>query len=37
MILSKVSHPNLLKLYGKYRTKEHYNIILEYTNGGDLK
>jgi serine/threonine protein kinase len=26
-----------MKMYGKYRTKEHYNIVLEYCNGGDLK
>ena len=24
-------------MYGKYRTKEYYNIVLEYCNGGDLK
>jgi serine/threonine protein kinase len=37
MILQKTNHSNLLKMYGKYRTKEHYNILLEYCNGGDLK
>jgi serine/threonine protein kinase len=37
MILSKISHPFIIKLIGKYRTKEYYNIILEYCNGGDLK
>lgn len=37
MILSKTKHHNLLKMYSKYRTKEHYNIVLEYCNGGDLK
>lgn len=37
MILSKVEHENIIKLIGKYRNKEYYNIILEYCNGGDLK
>lgn len=37
MILSKINHPNIIKLIQKYRTKEFYNIILEYCNGGDLK
>ncbi|CDW80352.1 kinase family protein [Stylonychia lemnae] len=37
MILSKIQHPNITKLIGKYRNKEFYNIVLEYCNGGDLK
>eukprot|EP00347_Sterkiella_histriomuscorum_P022146 403331520 len=37
MILSKINHPNIIKLIQKYRNKEFYNIILEYCNGGDLK
>ncbi len=37
VILSKVKHDNIIRLVGKYRNKEHYNIVLEYCNGGDLK
>jgi serine/threonine-protein kinase ULK/ATG1 len=37
MILSKIEHENIIKLIGKYRSKEYYNILLEYCNGGDLK
>ena len=37
MILSKTNHHNLIKLFGKYRTKDYYYIIAEYCNGGDLK
>jgi len=37
MILSTTSHPNIIKLLGKYRSKQYYNLILEYCNEGDLK
>jgi len=37
MILSKVNHKNIIKLVGKNRNKEFYNIVLEYCNSGDLK
>ena len=36
MILAKLNHGNLIKMHGKYRTKDFYNIILEYCNGGTL-
>jgi len=37
MILSKMNHKNIIKLVGKNRNKEFYNIVLEYCNSGDLK
>ncbi len=35
--LTKADHPNIVKLVGKYRDEENYNIITEYCNGGNLQ
>lgn len=35
--MSKMENERIIKLYGKYRTEEFYNIIMEYCNGGDLR
>lgn len=37
MILSKISHPNVISIIGKYRSKDYYDIVLDYCNGGTLK
>lgn len=35
-LMSKLDHPNIVKLYGVEKTSSHYYLILEYCNGGDL-
>lgn len=35
-LMSKLNHPNIVKLYGVEKTSSHYYLILEYCNGGDL-
>lgn len=35
-LMSKLDHPNIVKLYGVEKTSSHYFLILEYCNGGDL-
>lgn len=37
MILSKAKHSRIIKLFGKFRVKDYYHIIIEYCNGGDLR
>jgi serine/threonine protein kinase len=36
-ILKQVKHKNIVMLVDKWRTEEHYYLLLEYSNGGDLK
>lgn len=36
-LLSKMENERIIKLFGKYRTEQFYNIIVEYCNGGDLR
>lgn len=36
-ILKQVKHENIVMLVDKWRTEEHYFLLLEYSNGGDLK
>ena len=35
-ILTKVSHPNIMKVYEIIETEEEYNIVSEYVSGGEL-
>jgi serine/threonine protein kinase len=35
-VLSKSKNPRIIKLVGKYRTKDYYHLITEYCNGGSL-
>lgn len=37
MILSKLDHPSVLKMFDRFRTKEFYYLITEHCNGGDLR
>ncbi len=37
VLLSKMQHPRIIKMYGKYRTEENYHFVLEHCNGGDLR
>lgn len=32
-----MENERIIKLFGKYRTEQFYNIIMEYCNGGDLR
>lgn len=32
-----MENERIIKLIGKYRTEQFYNIIMEYCNGGDLR
>lgn len=36
-IMHKLRHPNTLKFYNWYSTRNHVWLILEYVPGGDLK
>lgn len=36
LVLSKTKNPRIIKLFGKYRTKDFYHIITEYCNGGSV-
>ena len=35
-LLSKVNHPNIVSMVDKMKSSNHYYLMLEYCNGGDL-
>lgn len=36
-ILKKIDHPNVIKVYETYKTREHFYVVIEYSNCGDLE
>lgn len=36
-LLNQIKHENILKFIDKWRTEEHYYMLSEYCNGGNLK
>ena len=36
MVLEKANHPNIIKMVDRMKSKNHYYLVLEYCNGGDL-
>jgi serine/threonine protein kinase len=36
MILGIANHDNITKLHSKYLEKDHFNMVMEYCNAGDL-
>ncbi len=36
LVLEKANHPNIVKMVDRMKSKNHYYLILEYCNGGDL-
>jgi serine/threonine protein kinase len=37
LVLSKMQHHRIIRMFGKYRTEDHYHFVLEHCNGGDLR
>lgn len=36
-VLEQLDHSNIIKMTDKYKSENHYYIMLEYCNGGDLQ
>jgi serine/threonine-protein kinase ULK/ATG1 len=36
LVLEKTSHPNIVEMIDRMKSKNSYYLILEYCNGGDL-